>query len=163
LERAARRDPLVPPDPRYLGSVAALKAAWLTDTRAAVLIRFRLRGRLRALGPQTVLAVFNGARLLRAVPYAGAIDLRVSPRRTFIGVIEAGGSVTVVSRSGRQELAPTALPSPDARAIAWSPDERWTAIASPWSVYFLPTADIHAGRQPHVVRLPLEASDLAWR
>jgi hypothetical protein len=45
-----------------------------------------------------------------------------------------------------------------ARAVAWSPDERWTALATDASVYVYPTD------RPDelVVRIPLMVRDLAW-
>ncbi|HXV33119.1 MAG TPA: hypothetical protein VD769_03830 [Gaiellaceae bacterium] len=163
LRRAARTLQIVPPDPRYLRSATAFEAAWLTDSRAAVLVRVQLKGRLRGIGPITALALFEGRRLVSAVPYSGAGLLRLSPRRTFLAVVESGGRVAVVDADGRTRLDSITIPAPNAAAVAWSPDERWTAIASRWSVYLLPTADIVAGRTPRSIRLPLAARDLAWR
>jgi hypothetical protein len=163
LSRVARSVRFAPRARRYLRSATAFEVAWLSDTRAAVLVRVRLRGRLRVLGPVSVLALYEGRRLLRATQYAGAIALRVSPRGTFVGVVEAGERISIVGRNGRQLLGAADLPSPSTRAVAWSPDELWTAIATRWSVFLLPTADIEAGRQPRIVRLPLGARDLAWR
>jgi hypothetical protein len=163
LSQVARSVRFAPRARRYLRSATAFEVAWLSNTRAAVLVRVALRRRLRVLGPVAVLALYEGRRLLRATQYAGAIALRVSPRRTFVGVVEAGGRVSIVGRNGRQRLGAADLPSPSTRAVAWSRDERWTAIATRWSVFLLPTADIEAGRQPRIVRLPLAARDLAWR
>ena len=44
------------------------------------------------------------------------------------------------------------------QAVAWSPDERWTALATSQSVY------IYQSDQPdgRVVRVPLEVRDLDW-
>jgi hypothetical protein len=163
LTEAAHAVPFVPTGPRHLRSVMAIRVAWFNETRAAVLVRVRLRGRLRVLGPVAVLAVYEGARLVRATQYAGAFDLRMSPQRSFVGVVETGRRVTIVSRSGTQVLGAADLPSPSAHAVAWSPDERWVAVASRWSVYLLRMADLAADRQPRIIRLPLVARDLAWR
>jgi hypothetical protein len=163
LTEAAHAVPFVPTGPRQLREVTAIRVSWFTPTRAAVLVRVRLRGRLRALGPVSVLAVYEGKRLLDATQYAGAFDLRMSPRRSSVGIVETGRRVTIVSRSGAQLLGAADLPSPDAHALAWSPDERWVAVASRWSVYLLRVADLAADRQPRIIRLPLVARDLAWR
>jgi hypothetical protein len=128
-----------------------------------VLVRVELKGRLRGIGPITALALFEGQRLVKAVPYSGARALRLSPRRTFFAVMENGGRVAVVDSDGRTRLDSITIPAPNAVAVAWSPDERWTALASRWSVYLLPTEDIEAGRAPRTIRLPLAARDLAWR
>jgi hypothetical protein len=163
LTRAARTLQIVPPDPRHLRSATAFDVAWLTDSRAAVLVRVQLQGRLRRIGPITALALFEGSHVVRAVPYSGARVLRVSPRRTFLAVVENGERVAVVDSDGRTLLDSIAIQAPNASAVAWSPDERWTAVASRWRVYLLPTADIEAGRTPRTIRLPLAARDLAWR
>jgi hypothetical protein len=97
--------------PLHLRSVMAIRVAWLGESRSAVLVRVRLRGRQRAVGPLTVLALYAGRRLLRATQYAGAFDLRVSPRRSYVGVIDASGQVAIVARSGGQLLRPGDLAS----------------------------------------------------
>jgi hypothetical protein len=163
LTGAAHAVQFVPTGPRHLRSVAAIRVAWLGERRSAVLVRVRLRGRLRAVGPVTVLALYDGRRLLRATQYAGAFDLRLSPRRSFLGVLDASGEVAIVTRSGRQLMGPGDLPSPATHAVAWSPDERWTAVATRWSVFLLPTSDLEEGRRPRIIRLPLAVGDLAWR
>jgi hypothetical protein len=47
---------------------------------------------------------------------------------------------------------------PDAAAIAWSPDDRWTALATERSVYVFPTER----PQELVIRIPLAVRDLDW-
>jgi len=51
---------------------------------------------------------------------------------------------------------PTAVRSP--QAVAWSPDERWTALATGHSVY------VFASEPPNapVIRVPLAVRDLDW-
>jgi hypothetical protein len=44
------------------------------------------------------------------------------------------------------------------RAVAWSPDDTWTALARTDSVVFFRMGS----EQPHVVRVRLTAHDLAW-
>jgi hypothetical protein len=163
LTAAARQVPFIPMPRRFLRSVRAVRVVWFSDTRSGVLVRVRLRGRFAGAGPQAVLAIFEGRRLLAAPSYPGAVELRLSPGRTAVGVVEAGDRVAIVGRSGGQLLAPADLPSPAAHALAWSPDERWLAVATRWSVFLLPTADIVVDRTPRVIRLPFAAGDLAWR
>ena len=163
LAKAVRFHPIVPSDPRYLGSVAAIELAWLSDMRAVVLLRIRLRGQLRGIGPVIALAFYEGRRLLTSVAFAGATELRVSPRRNVVAVIEAGERISILNQSGRVLVGPSELPAANARAIAWSPNEEWIAMATRWSVYLLRSADIAGGSEPRTLRLPLVAGDLAWR
>jgi hypothetical protein len=110
-----------------------------------------------------VLAVYERRELLGGLQYAGASDLRLSPTGRFLGVLQSDGRVAVVDGLGRQLFSSTDLPVPSAHAITWSPDERWTAIATERSVYLIPSVDIAAQRAPRLIRLPLAARDLAWR
>ena len=44
------------------------------------------------------------------------------------------------------------------RAAAWSPDEQWLALAAGDKIAF-----IRPGVDGHVVTVPIDAADLAWR
>jgi hypothetical protein len=105
-------------------------------------------GRLEAL------AGFHG-RNLRFL-YPGGELLRPSPRGGYVAVIDrAAGGVTVYTSGG----GITPLPDlGEAHAIAWSPDERWTALATRASVYLFPTRR----PRPPVLRIPLRVRDLDW-
>jgi hypothetical protein len=46
-----------------------------------------------------------------------------------------------------------------ALGVAWSPDERWTAVATANGIMLLR----EGGGRPGVIRLPLAATDLVWR
>lgn len=164
LEQAARRHPIVPPDPRYLESVDAVRIAWLSDTRAAVVLRFELRRRLGRLGPQVALAFYDydRERVLAARPSALPTELRLSPSRRFLAAREGSSYVSISTADGRV-LTGASPPTSNARAVSWSPDERWTAIATRWSVFLVRTADLLAVREPRTIRLPIAARDLAWR
>ena len=48
--------------------------------------------------------------------------------------------------------------APRARAVTWSPDERWTALAASDGVWVFPS---ERPRGP-VIRIPLDARDLDW-
>ena len=92
----------------------------------------------------------------RRFPGADLWDLRTSPRGTLISV-RSGGRLLVVDSRGR----PTRLPAAARRgqAIAWSPDERWTAVATGAEVIVFATGDPRAP----IHRLPLPSVDVAWR
>jgi hypothetical protein len=57
--------------------------------------------------------------------------------------------------------SPVTLPSglPAVQDLAWSPDERWLALATRASIWLLA---LEEPSRP-LIRLPLEARDLAWR
>jgi hypothetical protein len=117
------------------------EAVWLRGRRfAAVLV------------PGGMLTIWEGARLLRVVLRGAQLrELRASPNaRYFAGL--AGGGLVVFDRHGRP------LDLPRGSAIAWSPDERFAAIALGDEIAFVP-AD---GGDP-VARIPVSAVDLDWR
>jgi hypothetical protein len=82
--------------------------------------------------------------------------LQVSPRGSYVAARVVGSGLIVLGADGR----PVAMPPFTApRSITWSPDERWTAVATENSVFVFRTA---AG-EARVRRLPVHAYDLAWR
>ncbi|HEU4450239.1 MAG TPA: hypothetical protein VFR63_09720 [Gaiellaceae bacterium] len=112
---------------------------------------------------ERVLAVFEGRRARFVHPrwlVGDARAVRPSPRGGYYALlgpgVVAGDGSPIFSRDGRQQGRPEGIPHP--RAIAWSPDERWTALATDESVYVYPT------RRPGelVVRIPLAVRDLDW-
>lgn len=132
---------------------AVEELAWLSDSRAAAIVRARSRDDRGEL-----LAVFDGRRLVTAptAAYEDLGTLRLSPSGAFVvaQIVDPGG-VVVVDRDG-------ALVRPLVRhgsALAWSPDERWIAEATEEGVYVFP-AD---GGTPRVYVLPIVARDLIWR
>ena len=132
---------------------AVEEVAWLSDSRAAAIVRARSRDDRGEL-----LAVFDGRRLVTA-PTAAYEDLgalRLSPSGSFVSAqIADPGGVVVVDRDG-------ALVRPLVRhgsALAWSPDERWIAEATEEGIYVFP-ADVGT---PRVYVLPFVARDLIWR
>lgn len=144
--------------------VVVRKLAWLDGSRIAAIVSRRSgRGRDR-----TAIAVVDARRLVGSVPWLPSRTARffVSPRASFFAVATSGpsrfflldrdakpGALADVAREwfGRTSLT-------GARAIAWSPDERWTALAKNESVYVFTTHD----GDPELVRLPIAARDLAW-
>jgi hypothetical protein len=135
--------------------------AWLSDTALVAIIRGeRGDGKRRDL-----VALFDGGRLLDAAPLRRPrlSLLRVSPRRTYVAVQADPTGIWLLHADGAslsvERFPPWSPPAPtDVKAIAWSPDERWTAVASRTTVYVYPTADGRAG----FIGLPITARDLEW-
>ena len=136
-------------------AVIVTEAAWLGGPRLAAVVRDTRRR-------VDLLAIFADGRLV-GEPSLAAGELSgvgVSPRRTHVAVRVGAGGLYVLDRDGR-----FALPGRfrfqllDTRAVTWSPDGAWTALATRRRVFLLET-DPRAG---HVVALPIEARALDWR
>ena len=83
--------------------------------------------------------------------------LRPSPRGTYVALIEReNGTVSVFTRDGDPVALPQGVTAP--YAIAWSPDERWTALATRTSVYVFATEDPDGT----LIRIPVSVRDLDW-
>jgi hypothetical protein len=86
-----------------------------------------------------------------------ATAIRPSPGGAYFALLggEADG-VRLFARDGRAVSTPAGVRG--AHAAAWSPDDRWTALATDDSVYVFPT------ERPEelVVRIPLGVVDLDW-
>jgi hypothetical protein len=108
---------------------------------------------------ERLVAGFDGSRLRFLLPrwrIGNPRLLRASPRGGYLALLDRDRiSVRIFTGAGR-ELSLPPLPAP--RAVAWSPDERWTAIATRESVYVLLT------RQPRkrLLRIPVRVRDLDW-
>jgi hypothetical protein len=75
----------------------------------------------------------------------------------FVAARAAGrGGLLVLGPDG---LAASLPPLTDPRSITWSPDERWTAVATRNSVFVFRTNTGEA----RFTRLPVVARDLTWR
>ena len=81
--------------------------------------------------------------------------IRPSPLGTYFALFGPDG-VRLFDRNA----GPLALPAAarDPQAVAWSPDERWTALATEDAVYVFPS---EAPYDP-MVRVPLAVHDLDW-
>jgi hypothetical protein len=133
---------------RFQRDTPVLSLAWMSNTRMAVITKpsewvLTIReGRLRT-------STFGFGRPLT--------DLQVSPRGSFVAVrAQARGGLLVLGQDGLGVGLP---PFIDPRTITWSPDERWTALATENSVFLFRTNTAGA----RVRRLPISARDLAWR
>ena len=107
---------------------------------------------------ERVLVLLEGDRVILVQPRWVIREAR------FIRPSPGGGSFAAFGPEGLQwfdgdadpRAFPAAVQSP--HAVTWSPDERWTALATDTSVYVFPT------ERPDelVVRIPLAVHDLAW-
>ena len=132
----------------------AVQAVSLGDERYVVLADSTYEPRER------VLAGFDGTRPRFVHPrweVGGARAVRPSPQGGYFALLGEGWVGTpIFSRDGRRLDLPQEMPNP--RSIAWSPDERWTALATDESVYVYPTEE----PDRLVVRIPLPVRDLDW-
>jgi hypothetical protein len=131
------------------------EAAWLDGRRLAAI--------LAADGPEgrmDMLAIYDG-RELDAFTFdgpGGFSELRTSPGGGYVAARSTGGRDAdfVMIESGRELNTPRIV---GYRALAWSPDERWVAIAAEGGVFvYRPGAP-----GPPELELDLDANDLAWR
>src|SRR5919106_992687 len=134
------------------GPYRAVQAVPLAQDRIAVLLT-------DSEGVDRIFAVLEDERVLVAFArwqLGNAGVLRPSPRGTYVALIEReNGSISVFTRDGD----PVALPEGvTAHAIAWSPDERWTALATRASVYVFATEE----PDRELIRIPVSVRDLDW-
>jgi hypothetical protein len=127
--------------------------AWLSDTRLVTVV-----GDAGISGYREHLSVINGQLIGRVVisEFGEGLRLEASPRGSFFTAWYGDSLVTIRDRNGDLVTFPTI---PRVRALTWSPDERWTAVATERSVFVFRTNT----REARVRRLPIVAYDLAWR
>lgn len=129
------------------GSWTVRELHWLDDTRFAAIVRNR---------GFDYLALFERGHPVRAPVdgFEGLEGLKPSPRGRFVAAYERSGALVIVDRGGRS----VHLPVQRGRGIAWSPDERWVAVADEGGIRVF-RAD---GSGPAPVRIPLPARDVLW-
>jgi hypothetical protein len=157
LRRVALLHPSAPDDPRpgLLRRVTVKAQAWLDEERRVLLVQLDVL----AAGRFEEIVILEGGRVVDLEPASGGrlTGLEVSPRGRYFAVLtEDPDGVLLFERDG------TGLPLPPLtrpRAVAWSPGERWTALATRASVYVFRTG----ASSPLVRRLGLRAGDIAWR
>jgi hypothetical protein len=159
LRRAAYRHPAMPRDDGEHTAVDVLDLAWLDGATAIVLLRVAVPGRPEE--GARIVAAFAKGRLTWARPARGLAG-RVEPSPT--GRYLAIPPWAVLRRDGSQVALPLGLVR-NATAFAWSPDERWLAVATGTAVAVVRRADVELGRgrPPSPIELPLVAWDVAWR
>jgi hypothetical protein len=139
------------------------QAVWLTNSRVALVIRTLVRAQ-----PGTdfdLLAIFERRRLVAAPLINSRFDeLAVSPSRRYLAIHGSSfRGLSFVDADGRL-LAHNPLAS--AHHVAWSPDDRWTAVATGGSTYLFRTAELeffNSDSRPPVIQIPVHAEDLEWR
>ena len=164
LRRAFSYDANIPRDPAYVRSFLVERVAWLNETRFVLLLRVEIRH-----GPtEDLVVVYEGDRPIRGEVHFGGdsnlVDLNVSPRGTYFAWIGADDLV-LFDRRGHRVVLPRVAGGlgdrsrlPDARDVAWSADEEWTAVATEASVYLFRTGESDSP----LIRLPLAVADVAW-
>jgi hypothetical protein len=127
--------------------------AWLSDTRLVTVV-----GDAGISGSREHLSVIDDGQLIGAVisEFGEGMRLEASPHGNFFTAWYGDSLVTIRDRNGDLVTFPTI---PRVRALTWSPDERWTAVATEHSVFVFRTNTSEAS----VRRLPIMAYDLAWR
>jgi hypothetical protein len=122
----------------------ASRVAWLGPARFAI---------LASTGSRSALAVFSGRRIVAVkspVP-ADVVELRGSPRGTYVVLATSRG---VEVYDARRPDLPRVRRFGRFVSVAWSSDERWSALAERQHILLV---------GPHTrVVLPLYARDLAW-
>ena len=137
--------------------------AWLSNARAAVLLLDPGQRRFDGRNALSEIAFFENGRLAAARPYfrttGGRLD--ASPRGTYVTQTPD----VILRPDGTQVNLPPHLR--DARAFAWSPDERFLALAQRDAVAVLEVASLErydeTGAGLRSVTLPLRATELSWR
>ena len=137
-------------DPWAFTRPAVREVAWLRGGAFAVLVR-------DAVQKLDVIAVFRGRRLVEAPPFAyGRLStLRASPHGNYVAARVGATGLILLDDEGRFES--TGLRS--GRAVTWSPDETWTAMATEDGVFVFETGE----RALQLIHVPVRAVDIAWR
>jgi hypothetical protein len=125
---------------------------WLSRSRAAVL--------LTRPGGEHVLGVYEDRRLIASHRWGGGGPARLE-------VAPGAGLFTArPARVFRRDGTPITL-APRfraARAVEWSPDGSWAALAMVGAIVLVPTHGLVAGADTRrAIRVPYAARDLAWR
>jgi hypothetical protein len=147
------------------GQLADALAGRLQGGRAYGLVEVAWHGSVSffgiASGPeawQRALVVYTPEGLTDVIPQLGQriSSLHVSPSGNFVAFARSGvGRELVMLTASGQEV-----PLPrigNARAIAWSPDERWVALATRTATFIA-----RAGTRRVVLRIPSGGDTLAW-
>jgi hypothetical protein len=162
LERAARRHPRVPDGPTRLRALID-GLAWLSPTQTAVSLSIRLGGRFEGLGPLGTIAFFEQGRLSDVQPYFRITGGTISA--SVLGTYVTQTPDVILRSDGSQLTLPQHLRG--VRGFAWSPDERFLALARGLAVDVLDVASLErydrTGSSLRSVTLPVSAETVAWR
>ena len=153
---AAVRDEGVPFRTPPVVGLSVREAAWLDGERLALIASTRIRPDLGA--GQDMLVVYEGDRLAtwRLFEQEDVSDLQASPGGNYLAARYGSDQLVILDRFGSDVTTP---PLAGYRAIAWSPDDRWSAVATDEGVLvFRPGED-----GPPDLELDLDTRDLDWR
>jgi WD40-like Beta Propeller Repeat len=148
---------------RTLVSPQILQTVWLSDDRVALIIRTQARDQPGS--SWDLLAIFEGQELVgEPVGNSHFDELVASPSRRYLAVHgSAFRGLSFVDSDGRLL---TRNPIASGHHAAWSPDERWTAVATGGSTYVFRTAETEffsSDSRPRAIRIPVHAADVEWR
>jgi hypothetical protein len=156
-----REDPNAARDPAALETASVKATAWLTQTRLVAALAFDG-------ADEELIAVYEGKTLIRTITgFGGRVaELLASPRRSYAAArLERPSGFVLLDRAGQPFVLTEVRrdvhgrpPFTGGHALAWSPDDAWTAIARRDSVVFF---RMGVG-SPAAVRMALVARDLAW-
>jgi hypothetical protein len=104
---------------------------------------------------ERLLAVFHGRRLVSLrLGLVGPDDVvRPSSTGRYFALVRPQDVHVFETDGGQIELPSASAP----HAVAWSPDDRWTALATRYSIYVFPSE-----RPDETIRIPLAVRDLDW-
>ena len=125
---------------------------WIATSRFAAVVR---GGRLE----EQALVVFTTDDQLELIMRGlGRLvsSVRVSPLGNYLVLTNTSPErgFSVLTRQGERVLLPRV---PDGRALAWSPDEKWVALATPEEIVVART-----GSREVIARLPVGGEALSW-
>jgi hypothetical protein len=148
---------------RVLHTPMILQSIWLSETRVALIIRALVRDQPEST--YDLLAIFDGDDLVgEPVGNSRFDELVASPSRRYLAVHgSAFRGLSFVNSDGRL-LARNPIAS--GHHAAWSPDERWTAVATGGSTYVFRSAEtefFNSDSRPQAIRIPVHAADVEWR
>jgi len=148
---------------RNLYAPVIRQAIWLSDSRVALVIR--ARDRVQPGSRFDLLAIFEGRRLVGdPLPNARFDELTASPSRRYLAIRGTSSRGLSFVDSDSRLLARNPLAG--GHHAAWSPDERWTAVATGGSIYVFRAAELeffNSDSRPQAIQIPLYAADLEWR
>jgi hypothetical protein len=148
---------------RSLYAPVIRQAIWLSNSRVALVIGTRVRAQPGA--STDLLAIFEGRRLVGEPLVNSRFDeLAVSPARRYLAI--HGSSFRGLSFVDSESRLLARNPLASGHHAAWSPDERWTAVATGGSTYLFRTAELaffNSDSRPRAIQIPVHAADLEWR
>jgi hypothetical protein len=148
---------------RVLHAPLITQAIWLSGTRVALIIRALDRDQPEST--YDLLAIYEGRDLIgEPVGNSEFDELVASPSRRYLAVHGSSfRGLTFIDSDGRL-LARNPIAS--GHHAAWSPDERWTAVATGGSMYVFRSAETEffsSDSRPRAIRIPVHAADVEWR